>query len=226
MKYRVLIVEDEPITLDIVSNILKNDYSILTANNGQRAYELYEKFNPHVLICDLKMPIMDGMELIKKIRMEDKNLKIIVTSFKDDLETLLKATELRLSKYLLKPIDSKELKRIVSDSINELSEFNVVSLTSIKIDKNVIWKKDEFELYHKDEKVKLTPKEKKVLDFLLSKPNKVLTYNEIIYSVWESNDEIGDRKSLKTIITGLRKKLEILSIENIYGFGYKINTNN
>lgn len=68
----------------------------------------------------------------------------------------------------------------------------------------------------------MTPKEKRVLNFLLKKPNQVFTYNEIIYEVWEKNNESGDRKSLKTMITGLRKKLEGIEINNIYGYGYKI----
>ena len=65
-------------------------------------------------------------------------------------------------------------------------------------------------------------KEKKVLNLLLQKPNQVFTYNEIIYEVWEKNNEAGDRKTLKTMITGLRKKIKDVEINNVYGYGYKI----
>ena len=225
MKYRILIVEDELVTLSMLAKVLKEDYNVITAVNGKKAFELYKKFNPHVIISDLKMPIMDGIELIKKIRELDQNSKIIITTFKDDIDTLLAATELKLFKYLIKPINLIELKKIIVNSLEELSRFNTISLDSIKISNNLIWKRDEFELYNDNKILKITPKEKKVLNFLLTKPNQVFTYNEIIYEVWQKNNEMGDRKTLKTIITGLRKKITNIQINNIYGFGYKFTLN-
>ena len=167
---------------------------------------------------------MNGIELIKKIRQLDQNSKIIITTFKDDIETLLQATELKLFKYLIKPIDFTALKNIIEESIEELNKFHTVKLDIINISPTLVWKTSEFELFSDNKIVKMTPKEKRVLNFLLKKPNQVFTYNEIIYEVWEKNNESGDRKSLKTIITGLRKKLESIEINNVYGYGYKIVT--
>ena len=222
MKYRILIVEDEPISLEMLSKTLKEDYDVLTADNGKKGFELYKKFNPHIIISDLNMPIMNGIELIQKIRELDQNSKIIITTFKDDVQTLLQATELKLFKYLIKPIDFTALKNIIKESIEELNRFNTVALNLINISPTLIWKTSEFELFCNNQIVKLTPKEKKVLNLLLQKPNQVFTYNEIIYEVWEKNNEIGDRKTLKTMITGLRKKIEDVEINNVYGYGYKI----
>lgn len=222
MKYRILLVEDEIISLHMLSEVLKDDYSILTANNGEKALELYSKFNPHVIITDLNMPIMDGLTFVKKIRKIDQNSKIIITTFKKDLETLLEATELKLFKYLVKPIDFVELKNVIIESIEEHNKFNTITTETIKISKELTWKRDEFQLYFNGNILKITPKEKKVLNLLLQKPNKVFTYNEIIYDVWEKDNEMGDRKTLKTVITGLRKKLVHVEINNVYGFGYKI----
>lgn len=222
MKYRVLIVEDEPISLEMLSKTLKEDYDVLTADNGKKGFELYKKFNPHIIISDLNMPIMNGIELIQKIRELDQNSKIIITTFKDDVQTLLQATELKLFKYLIKPIDFTALKNIIEESIEELNRFNTVELNIINISPTLIWKTSEFELFSNNQIVKLTPKEKKVLNLLLQKPNQVFTYNEIIYEVWEKNNEIGDRKTLKTMITSLRKKIEDVEINNVYGYGYKI----
>lgn len=222
MKYRILIVEDEPISLEMLSKTLKEDYNVLTADNGKKGFELYKKFNPHVIISDLNMPIMNGIELIQKIRELDQNSKIIITTFKNDVQTLLQATELKLFKYLIKPIDFIALKNIIKESIEELNRFNTVALNLINISPTLIWKTSEFELFSNNQIVKLTPKEKKVLNLLLQKPNQVFTYNEIIYEVWEKNNEIGDRKTLKTMITSLRKKIEDVEINNVYGYGYKI----
>ena len=222
MRYRILIVEDEPISLEMLSKTLKEDYNVLTADNGKKGFELYKKFNPHVIISDLNMPIMNGIELIQKIRQLDQNSKIIITTFKDDIEILLQATELKLFKYLIKPIDFIALKNIIKESIEELNRFNTVALNLINISPTLIWKTSEFELFCNNQIVKLTPKEKKVLNLLLQKPNQVFTYNEIIYEVWEKNNEAGDRKTLKTMITGLRKKIKDVEINNVYGYGYKI----
>ena len=222
MKYRILIVEDEPISLEMLSKTLKEDFNVLTANNGKKGFELYKKFNPHIIISDLNMPIMNGIELIQKIRELDQNSKIIITTFKNDVQTLLQATELKLFKYLIKPIDFIALKNIIKESIEELNRFNTVALNLINISPTLIWKTSEFELFCNNQIVKLTPKEKKVLNLLLQKPNQVFTYNEIIYEVWEKNNEIGDRKTLKTMITSLRKKIEDVEINNVYGYGYKI----
>lgn len=222
MKYRILIVEDEPISLEMLSKTLKEDFNVLTANNGKKGFELYKKFNPHIIISDLNMPIMNGIELIQKIRELDQNSKIIITTFKNDVQTLLQASELKLFKYLIKPIDFTTLKNIIKESIEELNRFNTVALNLINISPTLIWKTSEFELFSNNQIVKLTPKEKKVLNLLLQKPNQVFTYNEIIYEVWEKNNEIGDRKTLKTMITSLRKKIEDVEINNVYGYGYKI----
>lgn len=225
MRYRILIVEDEQISLEMLYEILKEDYNVLTANNGKKAFELYKKFNPHIIISDLHMPIMDGIELIKEIREIDQNSKIIITTFKDDIDTLLQATELKLFKYLVKPIDFEELKNIIKNSIEELNRFNTTTINVIKISSTLIWKSEDYELYSNNEIVKMTPKEKQILNFLLKKANQVFTYNEIIYEIWEKNNEVGDRRALKTLITGLRKKLHDVKINNIYGYGYKIITN-
>lgn len=222
MKYRILIVEDEPISLEMLSKTLKEDFNVLTADNGKKGFELYKKFNPHIIISDLNMPIMNGIELIQKIRELDQNSKIIITTFKNDVQTLLQASELKLFKYLIKPIDFIALKNIIKESIEELNRFNTVALNLINISPTLIWKTSEFELFSNNQIVKLTPKEKKVLNLLLQKPNQVFTYNEIIYEVWEKNNEIGDRKTLKTMITSLRKKIEDVEINNVYGYGYKI----
>ena len=222
MRYRILIVEDEPISLEMLSKTLKEDFNVLTANNGKKGFELYKKFNPHIIISDLNMPIMNGIELIQKIRELDQNSKIIITTFKDDVQTLLQATELKLFKYLIKPIDFTTLKNIIEESIEELNRFHTVELDIINISPTLIWKTSEFELFSNNQIVKLTPKEKKVLNLLLQKPNQVFTYNEIIYEVWEKNNEAGDRKTLKTMITGLRKKIKDVEINNVYGYGYKI----
>jgi len=222
MRYKILIIEDEIINLNILKHILKNDYDVITAQNGKKGFELYHKMNPHVIITDLKMPEMNGIELIKKIRTIDQNLIIIVTTSADVVPTLLEASELKLFKYLLKPIDSTELRKVVIESIDASNAFYTIALDNIKISEELFWKRDNFELRFQDKIVKLTPKEKKLLNWFLLKPNITFQYDQIIYDIWEKENEQGDRKTLKTLVTSLRKKHEKIQIDNVYGFGYKI----
>lgn len=220
--YKILIIEDDIITLEIIANLLKNDYEVLVAKNGITGFEVYKKLKPDIIICDINIPNLNGIDLIKKIRLEDQNCKIIIMSVKDDIDTLLEATQLKLNKYLVKPFESEHLFEAINESINELDKFNTIAIKNIKISDSCIWKKDQFELFFNDEIVKLSPKEKKVINCLLENPNNIKSYDNIILSVWDGLNEVGDKNSLKTLMTTLRKKTPFLNIENIYGFGYKI----
>lgn len=144
------------------------------------------------------------------------------STIKNDSKTFLDATELNLSKYLLKPIKKDELLHAVKSSIDELKNYHTISLNKIELKSDLIWDRDKFELINNDTLVELTPKEKKMLDFLLIKPNTTRTYEEIISSVWK--EESIDKKSLKTTATNLRKKVPSLELENIYSIGYRVCT--
>lgn len=220
--YSILIIEDEPITLDFLATQLKDDYKIYAAIDGYQGLEYYEKVSPDIIICDIKLPFIDGIDVIKKIRKKDKNVKIIITSSKDDSKTLLEASELKLNRYLVKPINIKELKIAILESIEELKNFQVISLNKVHISENLVWERGSFSLFENDVEINLSPKEKRVLDFLLFRPNIMRGYDEIIAYVWD-DETFGDKSSLKAIVTNLRKKVKDLMIDNIYGFGYKIN---
>jgi DNA-binding response OmpR family regulator len=169
------------------------------------------------------MPVMDGIEMASKIREEDFNTKIIFITSHTDLEYLLKASTLKLTRYILKPIEKEELINSINNALNEIKNYKIISNNLLQIDRNYLWNFETLELIKLGETVTLTPKERKILNYMFSHLGKVITYDDILYEVWDDY-ELPTKQTLKTMITNLRKKTPDDLIHNIYGIGYKILT--
>jgi len=219
--YSVLVIEDDEITLEIIVKCINKDFIVYEANSAESGYQKYLDIKPDIIICDLNLPLMDGIELLKKIRVHDKNVRMIISSSKSDIQTFLDASELGLSKYLIKPISKEKITLALNESIEQLKNYRTVNLQKIEIANNIIWDKDKFELIQDGTIIELSPKEKMMLNYLLKKPNTTRTYEEILANVWEY--ESVDKTSLKTTATNIRKKIPSLELKNIYGIGYCIN---
>lgn len=118
---KLLYVEDEIETRQThVRYLNKNyDFNIIEANNGSEAFELYLKHKPQILLTDISMPIMCGLTLIEKIREIDNDIKVIVLSAHDETEKLLRAVELNLTSYQIKPISRKKLNESLQKAIQK-----------------------------------------------------------------------------------------------------------
>ncbi len=123
MKYTVIVAEDEELLLNnLVSKVRKADpdFEVIgKAQTGSQAYELVEELNPDVLITDIRMPVMDGIALLTEVRKQFPLVKFIITSGFSDFEYAKKAISLKVSDYLLKPVDSEELKAALLKIKNE-----------------------------------------------------------------------------------------------------------
>lgn len=222
-KTTILVVDDESTNIEIISEILSEDYIIKIAKDGKSAYEKYRKYNPSVIISDINMPIMDGIEMASKIREHDFNTKIIFITSHTDLHYLLKANTLKLTKYILKPIKKDELLESIETALKEITNYKIVSNSFLEIDKNYLWNFKTLELIKLGEVITLTPKERKILNYMFSNLGKIVTYDDLLYEVWDDY-EIPNKQTLKTMITNLRKKTPRELIHNVYGIGYKILT--
>jgi DNA-binding response OmpR family regulator len=222
-KPTILVVDDESINIEIVSEILSEDYNIKIAKNGKTGYDIYKKYKPEIIVSDINMPVMDGIEMASKIREEDFNTKIIFITSHTDLEYLLKASTLKLTRYILKPIEKEELINSINNALNEIKNYKIISNNLLQIDRNYLWNFETLELIKLGETVTLTPKERKILNYMFSHLGKVITYDDILYEVWDDY-ELPTKQTLKTMITNLRKKTPNDLIHNIYGIGYKILT--
>ena len=216
----VLLVEDEVNILEKYQIFLESYCgTVYTAINGEDAYEIYEKHKPQVIITDLYMPKLNGIELAKKIREEDNRTFLIALTAYSDRETLLNVVDLHFSSYLTKPVSRTGLLESLLKVSKQLSESHVVYLAN-----NYSWDVKTKILFCDEEQVDLTKREQKLFELLIEKMGVPCGDDEILFYVWDDdfNKQVTNA-SIRTLVKNLRKKVSKELIQNQYGVGYKIN---
>lgn len=220
--HSILFVEDEELIRKNYVSYLKRYYqTVYEASDGEEAYEIYKIKKPDILIVDINLPKMSGLELLSKIRESDFNTKAIVLTAHSDMNYLLKAAELKLTKYLIKPVDRTQLKEALNLVNLEIDKFEIKSKKTIIFSNDYNWNYDYKELFFNNKTIELTPQEKKILELFFENINKTLSYDSIALKVW-NECEFDKIDALKTTIKNLRRKLPKGLIANIYGIGYKL----
>ena len=214
---KILYIEDEDMIRENAVEYLSfsSDF-VYQARDGEDGYTVYKKCKPDIIICDIMMPKMDGLELIEKIRKEDKETQIIIATARIDTEFLLKAVELRLVKYLTKPITESKLMPVLHEALSllETKESNIINL-----DENIIYDTLNKTLFKNKEMQKLTKKETLFVDICAKNSNRAVTYSELENYVWEG---YMTDTALRSVVKDLRKKLPKDALQNISGIGYKL----
>ncbi len=213
----LLYVEDELEVANLYIRYFKSKFKIVyTAHDGKKALELYEELKPDVVILDIDIPIMSGLNVAKKIRQRDTDTQLILLTAASDKETLFQAIELGLTTYLEKPVSRESLKI----ALNKLYLKTQLKLWIFE-DKEYVWDIQTHELTCNDITIKLTKNEIKLFKLFLNKKNSAITYQDIYEYVWFENDNKNYSESaIKMLIAGLRTKLPLNIIKNIYGIGY------
>ena len=220
--YSILFVEDEEATRKNYVNYLRRYFeNVYEAEDGIEAYSLYLKHKPQILIVDINMPKMNGIELLQKIRQKDHSVKSIILTAHTTTDFLLQASELKLTKYLEKPVTRAELKEALDLVITELNSFRIVSKKTYTLKENHLWDYTEQKLFKNHIEIKLTLQESQILALLFDNINTKLSYDTMITHIWDNFEE-DKINALKTAIKKLRKKLPEDTIVNVYGFGYKV----
>ncbi len=217
----ILYVEDEPdIQANLVEYLQEFFGTVYTADDGAQAIASYEKYHPDVILLDINLPYIDGLSVAKEIRQGNKSVKIIMLTAHTEQEKLLTATELKLTKYLIKPITPKAFKETMQLLANELSQD---SKRFIPLSHECQWDKQEEILYLHGEVVTLTAKEYKLLALLIDKQTELVCYEDIMVILWEDAWERDiSLGSVKNQVSLLRKKLPPGCIDSIYGKGYRL----
>jgi len=212
--FSLLYVEDDKGIRDINFSMFKRIFKeAYEASNGEIGYELYLKHKPNIVVTDIKMPKMDGLELAKKIRKNDEQTRIIITTAFNDEKYLLEAIELNLERYLVKPLTKRNLFPALEKAISNIQK-------KVNLSDDFYFDTKSSLFYFKGEVIKMTKKELLFLSLLVRKANKIVTYDEIEEEVWEF--EQMSIKSLRTTIGILRKKLPYNIISNVSNMGYKL----
>ncbi len=222
--YTVLFVEDEvKVRKNYVMYLEMIFDSVYEASDGEEAYTIYKEKKIDILIVDINIPKLNGLELLAKIREDDYIVKAIVLTAHKDTDFLLQATRLQLTDYLVKPISRLALKKALDKVISELENFTTTAIKTKSLKDGCIWNYDKEELVCNGKTVQLTNKEKILFSLFMSNLNAVLSVDSILYSVWNDNLEVNT-DVFKTVLKNLRRKLPEGIIKNIHGIGYKIVT--
>jgi len=213
--YTVLYAEDDDGVRKNVAEMLTILFKkVYVACDGEEAYNLYLKNSPQIIMTDIKMPKLSGIELAKKIRKQDSEIQIIVISAYTEVDYMLDAIDLSLMRYIVKPITESKL-------FEALEKFLHVQKTSGIIDLVDGWVYDSSKKIVQNEQTEheLTKKEVHLLELLLTKKT-VLTYEEIEMELW--SDEYMSLNALRLMMKNFRKKLPKGYLKNIQSVGYKL----
>jgi two-component system alkaline phosphatase synthesis response regulator PhoP len=218
---KVLLVDDEPDILEIVGyNLSAGGYQVFTAANGLEAIEVAKKELPNLIILDVMMPEMDGVEACEQIRKipELSNTIITFLTARSEDYSQVAGFEAGADDYITKPVKPKVLLSKVKGLLRRISiekdESTAINLGDLVINR------DEYKVVKDGEELVLPRKEFELLSLLASKPGRVFTRDEILNSVWGNEVVVGGR-TIDVHIRKLREKVGDNSFKTVKGVGYK-----
>ncbi len=223
-KLTLLCVEDDIEALeDMVYLLKKYFYKIYTAVDGKEAFDAYKEHKPDIILLDINIPYISGLEVASKIREKDNTTSIIFLTAHSDKDKLIKAIDLQVSSYIIKPFKINELKDTISKVIKKIEFKN----TKIQFTNDFIWDKEANTLFYADLQIALTKNEILLIKLLLLNKSRFLSVNEMSLEICTSDSDATGNNVVQ-LISRFKKKVkkainsDNFFIENSYGNGYKI----
>jgi len=219
---RILLVDDEPDILEFIGYNLKNEgYQVFMANNGERAIEKALEIKPHLILLDVMMPVMDGIETCVELKSRDvfNDTLIVFLSARGEDYSQIMGLESGADDYITKPIRPKVLKSKVKSLLRRIVESEVQNDDNRIELKDILIDRERYKVIYKEEKVFLPRKEFEILFLLASRCNKVVRREEIYAHLWGNKIIVGDR-TIDVHIRRLRKRMAIENIKTVKGIGY------
>ncbi|EJF6436092.1 response regulator transcription factor [Campylobacter jejuni] len=216
----ILVVEDEIKTRESLINVLSERFSkVIGAQNGDEGLKKFKKFKPDLVITDIAMPIMDGLDMAREIKEISDDVPIVVLSAYSEKERLLRSIDIGIDKYLIKPVDIEELFKVLDCLVGEKIEANML----VKISEEYQFNKTKRTLIHNGKEIVLTKKELAFISLLLKQPGVLVLHEDIKKNVW-IGEHVSDT-AVRTFIKRVRDKVGEDFIKNVPSLGYKININ-
>ncbi len=222
-KFKILLVDDEKDILEFLGyNLEKEGFRIYKSGNGQEAIELAQKVLPHLILLDVMMPVMDGIETCEHMRKMDglRDCLIAFLTARGEDYSQIAGFDAGGDDYITKPIKPKLLVSRVKALLKRYSESDSHPENIELIPEDIIIDKERYLVIVKGKKLVLPKKEFELLNLLYSKPERVFTREDIFHQVWGDNIIVGDR-TIDVHIRKLREKLGDEYIKTIKGVGYK-----
>jgi two-component system alkaline phosphatase synthesis response regulator PhoP len=223
MSQKILVVDDEQSIVTLLQfNLEQAGFSVIVALDGKEGLYKARKENPDLIILDLMLPLLNGLEVCKMLRQDKIIIPILMLTAKDDELDKVLGLELGADDYLTKPFSPREviarvkaILRRSQISPQDGTEDNVLKIGSLRIIP------ERFEATFDEKQLDLTPKEFELLVFLAQHKGKVLTREQLLNAVW-NYDFVGDTRIVDVHISHLRDKIKASYIKTIRGLGYKI----
>ncbi|MCT7555160.1 response regulator transcription factor [Aliarcobacter butzleri] len=212
--------DDKAIQKEMLEYFASYFKEVFIANDGKEALELYKKYKPDVLILDIYMPHLTGLELAKTLRENDYKTKIVLMTAYSKDSILLEAINIDINYYIIKPATLQKIKDMLDKISNDLLRS---SDKIVYLDENIYFNLSSKKLYNQNDELKLSKKESDLLELFIKNTNKEISIEDIIAYCW--NDIFAEISvdSVKSLISNLRKKLPQKTISNVYGVGYILN---
>ncbi|MFY4805546.1 response regulator transcription factor [Aliarcobacter butzleri] len=211
---KVLIVEDEIKLANLIKASIKElFFKVNIAKDGIEGLKKFQSFKPDIIISDITMPNLDGLEMCQKIR-EESNIPIVILSAYSQKEKLLKAIDLGINKYFIKPFDIEEF----LEYLKNLSK-NIKKIKTYKLKDNFVFDNNSVCLYKDEILINLTKREREFLNILIKNKNSLVKKEDIKTLLW--NEDVSDER-LRTFIKRLRLKTSKDLVENVSSQGYLI----
>ena len=212
---KVLCLEDEEAILKNICASLELFFAeVKGVTDGFDALELAMSGAYDVLVLDISVPNIDGLEIAKKVRAINQKIPIVILSSHVEQEYLWRAVELKITRYLAKPYDKKSFVKALEDVAFEL----VGRTPTIRLNDELEYDFGKKSLYVNGEISHLSKSESKLLEYFLNNKNQTITYEQIFDYIWDY--EQPTKEAIKTIVKELRRKLGKDVIKNLYGVGY------
>ena len=223
---RILLVEDErDLNYAMAKGLKKSGYAVDSAYDGEEALDLFRINAYDLILLDLNLPKMDGIDVLKEIRKEDLYVRIMIVSARTAIDERVLGLDLGANDYLIKPFDFKELEARIRTLLRMNYYQNPSILTVLNLSLNTNSKK----VYINDTEIELTRKEYSILEYLMLHKDRLVSNEELFEHIWDCEaDEFSN--TLKFHMHSLKKKLANISdieyITNKRGQGYRVREEN
>jgi len=223
-KLKLLYAEDEQQTRkDHIAYIQSRyDLTVYEADDGVEALDIYKKHKPDIVLTDITMPNMCGLELAKEIRKISHHTKIIILTAHSEQDKLMQAFDSNVINYLIKPIDRQKLRSSIDIAIETIPKSSDVDENYTLLSDNARFDMINSQYYLHDKKVELSKSESKLLELLCECKGIDVSSYDIFVSVWDDFEKEYSSSSVRTLVKKLRKKLPEGVLKNIYGGFYRL----
>lgn len=224
-KQKILIVDDDANIAELISLYLtKEFYEVQIVEDGERALQVFDTFQPNLMLLDLMLPGIDGYQVCREIRTRS-NVPIIMLSAKGEIFDKVLGLELGADDYMIKPFDSKELVARVKAVLRRFQPVRPDTAPTSRLVQypDLIINQTNYSVVYKGNTVDMPPKELELLYFLASSPNQVFTREQLLDHIW-GYEYIGDTRTVDVHIKRLREKIKDHAswrLATVWGIGYK-----